>query len=295
VVYAGLGEGADAREVACRVRGRLKLERSENRTLVAVGDRVRVRVGADGAGIVEEVLERRTLLARKWVMNAERLDPVVANADLLCIVVSVNPVVKPGIVDRYLVAGIAGGLSPVIVLNKIDLPEASRQCVKLDVYRSLGYRVIETSAKSGVGLDALESEIIGKTAAFCGHSGVGKSSILNRIFDFGLKVGDVAGKTLKGRHTTTHVKMLANPAGGWVIDTPGIRSFGVAGVHSEDLIQLFPELYPLTHKCEFRDCTHAAGQKGCAIAEAVARGEVTASRLESWAKLRDELAAAEVW
>ena len=299
VVYAGIAangsRNSDETEIACSVRGKLKLGGSENTTLVAVGDRVRVRLGEGGSGAVEEVLPRRTLLARKWVLSAERVDPVVANADALIIVVSVVPPVKPGIVDRYLVAASAGGLAPIIVLNKIDLAKAGHEREKLAVYRSLGYSVLESSSITGEGMEALGDSIAGRVAAFCGHSGVGKSSMLNRLFGLYLKTGDVAGKTMKGRHTTAHVQMYANPRGGWVIDTPGIRSFGVAGVHSENLIELFPEIASAAANCPFRDCSHSPRQEKSAVTAAIAGGGILKSRYDSYEKLKMELEDAEVY
>ncbi len=283
--------------VACTTRGRLKLGDTGERSLVCVGDNVLFsRSNSDEtAGVVEEILERRTLLTRSWALNAEMTDPLVSNADVLVVVVSVKPPVKPGIIDRYLVAGLAGGLESIIVLNKIDLNDNMHENAKLNVYRTIGVPVIETSALTGEGVPQLASLIKGRICAFCGHSGVGKSSLVNALFGIELKVGEIVAKTLKGKHTTSTSEMLINPSGGFVIDTPGIRGFGVCGVHSNDLIVYFPEIAEVAAQCSFTDCRHSPGQTGCAILSAVASGEITESRWESYLKLKSELEKNEVY
>jgi len=289
IAFVGEGDDEFKRIYACNVRGRLKLRDRDERSLVCVGDRVKFSVTGEAEGIIEEICERKTLLARAWVMNLEVANPIVANAEDLIIVVSVNPIVKPGIIDRYLVAGLAGGLNPVIVLNKIDLKRATRERSKLDVYRRLGYPVLETSAIYGDGVKALDVRLVGRFSIFCGHSGVGKSSLLNAMHGMNLKVADVAEKTMKGKHTTAHIEMFPHPGGGAVVDTPGIRSFGVVGVHSDELIQFFPEIEETAKQCEFHDCRHTEGQTGCAILPAVEKGEIAASRWKSYLKLKAEL------
>lgn len=297
VVFVSALDDKAQKLVACTTRGRLKLGDTGERSLVCVGDNVLFcRSDSDeNAGVVEEILERRTLLTRTWALNAEMTDPLVANADVLVIVVSVKPPVKPGIIDRYLVAGFAGGLESIVVLNKVDLNDYMRENAKLDVYRSIDVPVIETSALTGEGVPHLASLIEGRISTFCGHSGVGKSSLINTLFGLKRKVGEIVAKTLKGKHTTTASEMLINPSGGFVIDTPGIRGFGVCGVHSDDLISYFPEIADAATKCSFTDCRHTTRQTGCAVLPAIASGKITESRWESYLKLKDELAKIEVY
>lgn len=295
VVFVGDGEDAGERVIACSMRGRLKLEDTGERSLACVGDRVRVEMTGEGVGVIEKILERKTLLSRTWVLNPELADPIVANAGLLVIVVSVNPVVKTGIIDRYLVGGLAGGLEPVIVLNKIDLKKTERESGKLDVYRRIGYKVLMTSAIRADCLQGLMKILKGRMSVLSGHSGVGKSTLLNRMFGFDIRVRAVAPKTLKGRHTTSHAEMYAHPEGGWMVDTPGIRSFGVAGVHSTDLVQYFPEIESAARHCKFRDCRHVPSQRGCAVIPSAKSGEISPTRFESYKKLKAELESLEVY
>ena len=293
VAYVQTSPGGEP--IPCNVRGRLKLGDREETSVACIGDFVDVLHRPDGSGSIEEIHARKTLLARSSVLTPEIADPIMANADILVIVVGVNPVVKPGIIDRYLVAGETGGLKPVIVLNKIDLPAARSEREKLRVYRSLGLAVIETSAKEKIGIEGLKEAITGATAVFCGHSGVGKSSLLNVILGSDIKIAGVALKTMKGKHTTSHSEMYANPDGGAVIDTPGIKSFGVIGIHSDDVIQCFPEIFEASRSCEYRDCRHIYAQSGCAVMGAVKSGTILESRYESWQKLKAELAEIEFY
>jgi len=282
-------DAQSSRITACQTRGRLKLGDTSERSLVCIGDNVRFSFGSDGSGSIEEILKRRTLLSRSWTLNAEMTDPLVANAEVLAIVVSLSPSVKPGIIDRYLVAGVAGGLKPLIVLNKIDLRHVDREREKLDVYKAVGYRVLETSALEGTNLDELEREIYGRICAFCGHSGVGKTSLINRLLGTHLRVAEVSGKTSKGRHTTVTTEMLPHPSGGYMIDTPGIKSFGVCGVSADELLSFFPEIADKAKECGFRDCRHSEGQTGCAVLSAVEKRIIASSRWNSYLKLKDEL------
>ncbi len=287
--------GGGGAEIACGVRGKLKLGERDETSVVCVGDFVEFELDDSGAGTIHKISARKTLLARSSVLTPEIADPIVANVEMLVIVVSVNPVVKPGIVDRYLVAAEAGGITPAIVLNKIDLPKAKSESAKLDVYRRLGLAVFETSAKNQAGIDGLKRHIAGKCAVFCGHSGVGKSSLLNEILGLNIKVGIVASKTLKGRHTTSHTEIFENPGGGLVADTPGIKSFGIVGIHSDDVIQCFPELFAASRDCEFRDCRHIRSQQGCAIIAKVESAEILETRYESWLKLKTEISDIETY
>jgi ribosome biogenesis GTPase len=293
VVFVRDIDASPVRDTACRTRGRLKLGESGERGLVCVGDIVRFIAAPDGSGSIEAICERKTLLSRSWTLNPEVTDPLVANADLLAIVVSVNPVVKPGIIDRYLVAGLAGGLEPIVVLNKIDLKLVASERAKLDIYRDIGLTVLETSALDGTNVGELERMTAGRICAFCGHSGVGKSSLINALVGTDLRVAEVSRKTLKGRHTTIATEMLPHPAGGYLIDTPGIKSFGVSGITADELIAFFPEIAETTKECSFRDCRHSEGQVGCAVILAVGEGRIAKSRWESYLKLKGELEALE--
>jgi len=257
---------------------------------VVVGDRVRVVgdvSGTEGAlARIVEVQERTTVLRR----TADDDDPVervvVANADQLVVVTALaDPEPRPRLIDRALVAAFDAGMKPLLCLTKADLADPE---TLLRTYRSLGVPWVVT--RRGADLTEVRQRLAGRTSVLVGHSGVGKSTLVNALVpDADRQIGDVNAVTGRGRHTSTSAVMLALPAvdggsGGWIIDTPGIRSFGLAHVRPEDLIEAFPDLDEMTEDCP-RGCTHAADEPECGLDEAVARGEADPERVESFRRL----------
>ncbi len=227
------------------------------RTPVCVGDRVRAQKTADGVGVIDGICERKNSISRPAPgRDGLKLQHALAsNLDLLVIVVSVrDPLFSPGLVDRFLIAAEAEKIPVLICVTKVDLkPEGSDTPWKL--YSDLGYRVLEVSAKAGLGILELIRETVGKTAAFCGQSGVGKTSLLRTLI--GKEVGrvdSVNAFTGKGKHTTTGAVILDGPQSSRWIDTPGVREFGLANVSPETLVEYFPEFRSL--KCKNSDCLH---------------------------------------
>ena len=281
-------------------RGRLTLEvdgaivwavkaRPLGRKGVVVGDRVRVvgDVSGDEGALarIVEVQERATVLRR----TADDDDPVervvVANADQLVVVTSLaDPEPRPRLIDRALVAAYDAGMKPLLCLTKADLADPE---TLLATYRSLGVPWVVT--QRGADLTELRERLAGRTSVLIGHSGVGKSTLVNALVpDAGREIGKVNAVTGRGRHTSTSAIMLALPEhdgdAGWIIDTPGIRSFGLAHVRPEDLIEAFPDLDEMTEDCP-RGCTHGADEPECGLDEAVARGEADPERVESFRRL----------
>jgi ribosome biogenesis GTPase / thiamine phosphate phosphatase len=254
---------------------------------VVVGDRVRVEgdvTGDEGSlARIVEVSERLTTLRR----TAEDDDPVerviVANADQLVVVTAVaDPEPQPRLIDRALVAAYDAGMSPLLCLTKSDL--ASPEPL-LATYRSLGVPWVVT--RRGGDLSALEARLSGRTSVLLGSSGVGKSTLVNALVpDADREVGVVNAVTGRGRHTSTSAYLLPLPGegGGWIIDTPGIRSFGLAHVRPEDLIGAFPDLEEMTEDCP-RGCTHGTDEPECGLDEAVANGEADPDRVASFRRL----------
>jgi ribosome biogenesis GTPase len=256
---------------------------------VVVGDRVRVVgdvSGEDGAlARIVEVKERVTVLRR----TADDDDPVervvVANADQLVVVTSLaDPEPRPRLIDRALVAAYDARMRPLLCLTKSDLADPE---TLLATYRSLGVPWVVT--RRGADLTELRGRLTGRTSVLIGHSGVGKSTLVNALVpDAGREIGHVNAVTGRGRHTSTSAIMLALPEHdgdpGWIIDTPGIRSFGLAHVRPEDLIEAFPDLDEMTEDCP-RGCTHGADEPECGLDEAVARGEADPERVESFRRL----------
>jgi len=287
VISGGCIVEAEGKRRRAVLRGLLKSLETQERNVIAVGDRVLFTRLDDGTGVVERVLPRTTVLSRRYM---EREHVVAANIDQLVIVASVDePPVRSGLIDRYLVAAENGGLQPVILLNKIDLPGADEARSKLRQYPGLGYPVQECSAESGEGLDAVRDLLRNRSSIFAGQSGVGKSTILNALQPgLELRVGEVSESTGKGIHTTTSVSLLSLDFGGWVVDTPGIREFALWDFPAEDLPFFFPEFEQYLGRCKYRGCTHTH-EPGCAVREAYESGEIDSERYESYCRLFESL------
>lgn len=253
---------------------------------VVTGDRVRVVgdvSGVDGSlARIVEVVPRTTTLRR----TADDDDPVerviVSNADQLVVVTALaDPEPRPRLIDRALVAAFDAGMAPLLCLTKADLADPE---VLLSTYRSLGVPWVVT--ERGGDLAVVRDRLRGRTSVFVGHSGVGKSTLVNALIpDANREVGIVNAVTGRGRHTSTSAYMLELPGGdGWIIDTPGIRSFGLAHVQPEDLISAFPDLEEMTEDCP-RGCTHGTDEPECGLDVAVADGEADPDRVESFRRL----------
>ncbi len=270
-------------------------ENSES-TLVVVGDRVVVKPivqpteTALGEGLIQTVKLRHTKLCRSRERNAHRsgeLEHVIAsNIDQLFIVSSVaEPSFRAGLVDRYFAYAEYERITPILVVNKIDLANSDALTHIRSIYEPLGYDVITVSATHGTGLDALKAKMMGKTSVFSGHSGVGKTTLVNQLTGLNMPVGTVSEKTLKGQHTTSFAIMVEvkgeHGETGYVIDTPGIREYGLAFIPREELRHCFIEFRKFAMQCRFPSCLHTR-EPDCAVLAAVERGDIAPSRYESY-------------
>lgn len=273
--------------ILCSLRGSLTAAETGFTNVVAVGDRVVVTKNGSTLGVVEAILPREKILARPDVFYSHLRQVVVANADQVLIVTSWRePHLWPELIDRYLIASHINNLTPVICVNKVDLAEdlAELQAV-IQPYHDLGEMVILTSASEGLGIDQLREVLRGRTTVLAGLSGVGKSSLLNALnSNMQLRTKQVSASRGEGRHTTTQSTLMSLEFGGSVVDTPGIREFGLAGVYRPDLVHHFPEMVPLINACQFNNCTHLI-EPGCALRKAVASGEIAKSRYHSYEKI----------
>jgi ribosome biogenesis GTPase / thiamine phosphate phosphatase len=278
----------------CTLRGRLKKSRVAS-DIATLGDLVIVTPTMNDEGVVEEVLPRRSKLARRaaGAKGIWKEDVIVANLDLVIAVFAVaRPEPHLRMLDRYLVMAEMSDVNTLIVANKCELRTLEESRALFKPYIDVGYRVLFTSAAQQIGVDDLRAEIQGKISAFTGPSGVGKSSLMNRLQPgLGLRVSDVSDALNKGRHTTVVAELHPLDGGGYVADTPGIREIGLWQVPVDELDWSFREFRPYVEECYFQPCSHLH-EPGCAVREAVTQGAITEVRYDSYTRLYDEVSAA---
>ena len=262
---------------------------------VAIGDCVRFIDAGDGTGMINEVLPRRSTLSRPAPVPGQRVfeQVIVSNVDqVIPVFAAASPTPRWGLLDRYLVSAEASGLPALIVITKLDLASKNHQLeADLETYRRIGYTIHMVSAVTAEGLDELKGALAGRTSVLIGKSGVGKTSLLNAIQPgLGLRVKEVSsGELGKGRHTTTHLEMFGLDTGGALVDTPGMREFGLWDVSGDDLALFFPEMVGYVGQCKFGlSCRHDE-EPGCAIRKAVMAGKISPYRYKSYLNLREEL------
>jgi ribosome biogenesis GTPase len=276
------------REVEAVLRGKMK-HRDDER--VVAGDVVELELHVSGAATITGVRARRSVLTRREAGAARRSQPIAANVDQVVIVAATrDPVPNPRMLDRFLVIAEANGLPATLIVNKMELDREAGPRLRAR-YAPAGYRVLGTSVVVGEGLAALAELLGGRTSVLCGPSGAGKSSLLNALQPgLRLRTGAVSTKWRTGRHTTVAAELLplAGAAGGYVVDTPGIREVGTWGIDPNDLGGCFPEFRPYLDRCRFDDCRHLA-EPGCAVRAAAAAGVFDADRLVSYERLYGEV------
>ena len=278
--------GEDGETYRCATRRLLKTLSTDQRHVVAAGDRVLFRP-VEGSepkeGLIERVEPRRGSICRT---SRGRQQIIVTNVDLLAIVSSAaEPRLKPNLIDRMLVAAEKGRVVPLVCINKIDLVDPAVLQPLVGVYSQMGYEVLLLSAKTGFGVERLKRALAGRESVVAGQSGVGKSSLLNAIDPkLKLPVRAVSADTDKGRHTTSTARLLPLDCGGYVVDTPGIRQFQLWDVIPEEVAGFYRDLRPYVHLCRFPDCTHTH-EDDCAVKNAVADGRLDERRYESYCHL----------
>ena len=277
----------DERSLICALRGSLTAQDTGFTNVVAVGDEVIVSENSSERGVVEAVLPRRSVLARPDVFHHHLKQVIAANADQLLIVASWrDPIFWPELTDRYLIAAERNNLSPILCVNKIDLAEDVADCRSaLRPYLRLGHRVLFTSALTGEGVIELRDVLRGRMTVLAGLSGVGKSSLLSTVQPgLQLRTGEVSDRSGEGQHVTTQVNLFRLDIGGFVVDTPGIREFGLSGLRRAELAGFYPEMTAVEGSCRFSDCSHLH-EPGCAVQAAVQQGSVSATRYHSYRKI----------
>jgi ribosome biogenesis GTPase len=256
--------------------------------IVAVGDWVKISTLPDGSGVIEEVEPRQRLLSRiAPTPRGDYQQIIIANPDqAVFIFACAKPEPRTGMLDRFLVVAEKQRIPVLIVANKVDLLGLPGAKAMFSHYKDIGYSLIYSSAKSGVGIPELGDKLKGKISVFAGPSGVGKSSLLNAIQPgLGLAVRAVSDLTEKGRHTTVVRQLFPLSEGGYVADTPGLKAMALWDIHAEELDGYFPELRKLVDKCQFSDCTHTH-EPGCAVLAALEKGAIHSERYASYLRMR---------
>ena len=258
---------------------------------IAVGDAVQFIRSEDGTGSIDSIEDRKNYIARKSVNLSKESHIVASNLDRAYLIVTIaKPRTSSGFIDRFLVTAEAFGIPTTIVFNKFDLLESdtdamTRQEELEEIYSNVGYETMRISAETGLGINEFRAELNSGINLLSGHSGVGKSTIINMLIPgLDLKTADVSESHSKGRHTTTFAEMFSVPGGGFIIDTPGIKGFGLVTLKKSTLNHQFPEFFKFLHHCKFNNCVHV-GEPGCAVMKQVEAGEVSKERYSNYLEM----------
>ena len=275
--------------VRCRIRGRLRLKGVRSTNPVVVGDEVACEADEGGDYVIADILPRRNYVIRRASNLSKESHIIAANVDQALLMASLrSPETPTEFVDRFLVTCEAYKVPVTILLSKLDLQDAEAVAEFRAVYEGAGYRVLEVSVREGRGVEEVRELLAGRTTLVSGNSGVGKSTLIQAIDpSLDIRTGEISESHHKGRHTTTFSTMYPLAGGGAVIDTPGIKGFGLIDIDDAELWHYFPEMMRTAPDCRFYNCTHTH-EPGCAVVEAVERGQIAYPRYESYLKIRDE-------
>ena len=276
--------------VDCRLKGKFRIKGIKSTNPVTVGDYVKFEFEeGKNTGVINEIFDRKNYIIRKSVNLSKQTHIIASNIDIAFLIVTIdNPPTFPGFIDRFLATAEAYSIPTVILFNKIDLYSADLMAKKEEleaIYKSIGYTCIDISATEKMNIDEVKTLMTGKTTMFSGHSGVGKSTLINAIEPLlNLKTAEISKVHKQGLHTTTFAEMFELSFGGFIIDTPGIKGFGVVDFKKEEITDYFPEFFKLKKYCKFNNCLHINEPK-CAVKEGLENGIVSFSRYKSYLQM----------
>ncbi|OIO99668.1 MAG: ribosome small subunit-dependent GTPase A [Bacteroidetes bacterium CG2_30_33_31] len=278
--------------IDCKLKGKFKIKGIKSTNPIAVGDYIRYQI-VDGIGIINKIEDRKNYIIRKSTNLSKQTHIIASNIDQALLLVSlVNPRTTIGFIDRFLITAEAYEITTILAFNKIDIYD-SELMKELDfitkIYTSIGYQVVHISAKANINLEHVKAILKDKKTLLSGHSGVGKSALVNALdHTKTIKIGEISLSHSKGKHTTTNACMYSLIFGAFIIDTPGIKEFGLTGFHRHELGHFFPEMRELLGKCKFNNCLHE-NEKDCAVITAVKNGKIHENRYKSYLHiLQDE-------
>ena len=284
---------ADGDDINCKVKGNFRLKGIRTTNPVAVGDDVTISVNPDGTAYITAVTPRKNYIIRRASNLSKESHIIAANLDRAFLVVTLaHPATSTTFIDRFLATAEAYRVPVTIVINKVDLLEWAEDRELLEavryLYDSIGYDVIEVSAKTGEGMDELKSRMAGKISLLSGNSGVGKSTIINAVLpDLKVRTAAISDMHDTGMHTTTFSEAFELPEGGWLIDTPGIKGFGTIDFDKYEIAHFFPEIFEVSRECRYGDCTHTR-EPGCAVLKALEDHRIAQSRYASYLSILDD-------
>ncbi|TYP99493.1 ribosome biogenesis GTPase [Tenacibaculum adriaticum] len=289
----------------CRIKGKFRLKGIKSTNPIAVGDKVEFSLETNNdevTGVITKIFERKNHIVRKSVNLSKQTHIIAANIDQVFLLITINnPPTFTTFIDRFLVTAEAYSIKAILVFNKIDTYEIEERAEILylkDIYESIGYECIEVSAVTGKNVDKIKKMMLGKVSMFSGHSGVGKTTLLNTLEpSLNLKTKEISEQHKQGQHTTTFAEMFDLSFDARIIDTPGIKGFGVVDMEKDELGDYFPEFFALKQHCKFNNCIHV-NEPQCAVKEALEREEISWSRYKSYLQIlegEEEHYRTDVW